>query len=68
MKNRELIYPAIKTAVISFIFGFIWILVTDEVVRRMAADCHTERRLQTYKGWFFIFVTALFIIAFFSSS
>jgi PAS domain S-box-containing protein len=61
MKNSELIYPALKTAIVFFIFGFVWILVSDEVVHQIAPNYHIEQRLQTYKGWFFITGTALLI-------
>jgi PAS domain S-box-containing protein len=61
MKNREHIYPAIKTALIFFIIGFTWVLVSDEVIHQIAPNYRIEQRLQTYKSWFFIFGTAILI-------
>ena len=61
MKNRELILPALKTALIFFAFGFIWVFVSDEAVHQLSPTNKIEHQLQTYKGWFFITLTAFFI-------
>jgi len=61
MKNREHLYPAIKTAIIFFIIGFFWVLVSDEAIHQISPNYRVEHRLQTYKSWFFIFGTAVLI-------
>jgi len=61
MKNRELLFRAIKTAVIFFVFGFVWVLVSDEVVHQVSPNYHIEQQLQRYKSWFFILLTAVLI-------
>jgi PAS domain S-box-containing protein len=53
--------PAVKTAVYFFIFGFFWILLSDSVVHQIAINQEMENQMQTYKGWFFIFITTLLI-------
>ena len=61
MKNRELLIRAIKTAVIFFVFGFVWVLVSDEVVHQLSSNYRIEQQLQRYKSWFFILITAVLI-------
>lgn len=50
--------PALKTAAYFFIFGFLWILLSDRMLNRMVADVDLLKALQTYKGWLFICLTA----------
>lgn len=53
--------PAVKTAVYFFIFGFFWILLSDKFVNQIAINQEMENQMQTYKGWFFIFITTVLI-------
>lgn len=53
--------PALKTALYFFIFGFFWILLSDEVLHQLSPTLQIESQLQTYKGWFFILVTTILI-------
>ncbi len=61
MKNRELFLPAFKTAIIFLILGYLWIFLTDYVLHMLVPASELEYEYQTYKGWFFITVTALLI-------
>ena len=61
MKNHEIIYPALRAALTFFVFGFIWILASDEAVHQLSPSHRLEHQLQTYKGWFFISLIAIMI-------
>ncbi len=61
MKISEYSRPALRTAIYFFVFGFLWILLTDNLVNQIALDDEMGQNLQTYKGWFFIFITTLLI-------
>jgi signal transduction histidine kinase len=52
---------AIKITLIYFIIGFIWILFSDLLLRALGGSADTVTQLQTYKGWFFISITALLL-------
>ena len=53
--------PALRTALYFFIFGFLWILLSDTLVNHLAPGLEQIRHLQTIKGWFFIVATAILI-------
>ncbi len=57
MKNRI----AIKIASIYFVLGFLWILFSDRTILLLGGDANTVTILQTYKGWFYISVTAILL-------
>jgi len=50
--------PALKSAVYFFIFGFFWILLSDRFLLQIVPDLALAAKLQTYKGWLFICLTA----------
>jgi len=52
---------AIKIALIYFIIGFIWILFSDRLILQLAESGIAITTIQTYKGWFFVSVTAVFL-------
>lgn len=59
-RRRQL--EAAKVTVTYAAFGALWILFSDEVLYRLIGeDAAALARLQTFKGWFFIGVTALFL-------
>ena len=53
--------PALRTALYFFIFGFLWILLSDTLVNHLAPGLEQIRHLQTIKGWVFIVATAILI-------
>lgn len=44
------------------IIGGLWILFSDRILVSLAADPATVARLQTYKGWLFVAVTAVLLL------
>ena len=54
MKNRI----AIKITLIYFLAGFLWILFSDRLLRSIAGSAETLSHFQTFKGWFFVTITA----------
>ena len=52
---------ALRTAVYFFIFGFLWVTLSDTLVNRFAPGFDQMRHLQAIKGWFFIVATAVLI-------
>ncbi|MCF8366160.1 MAG: PAS domain S-box protein [Bacteroidales bacterium] len=61
MKISEYSKPALRTALYFFVFGFLWILLSDNFVSKIAASTEIEQKMQTYKGWFFILSTTILI-------
>lgn len=57
-KNR---YIAFKIAVAYFILGFLWILFSDHLVTLMTSEPELLTEIQTYKGWFYIAITAVLL-------
>ncbi len=52
---------ALKITFIYFILGFLWILFSDQLLLRLAGPGSALTTLQTYKGFFFVSVTACFL-------
>lgn len=44
-----------------FVFGFFWVLLSDELLYELASSHSMYMKMQTYKGWFFIFLTSILI-------
>lgn len=43
------------------VFGGLWILLSDRLLWALVTDPYWSRALQTYKGWFYVAVTAVFL-------
>lgn len=43
------------------VFGFLWILFTDEIVNTFVQDHDLNAKIQTAKGWIFVILTVTFI-------
>jgi signal transduction histidine kinase len=54
MKNKI----ALKIALIYFLTGFLWILFSDQFLLSIGQSENSITILQTYKGWFFVSITA----------
>lgn len=52
---------ALKITLIYFIISFLWILFSDRFINSFSGDIQLLTRLQTYKGWFFVFSTSAFL-------
>jgi len=55
MKNKI----ALKIALIYFLIGFLWILFSDQFLLSIGQAENSITTLQTYKGWFFVCITAI---------
>ncbi len=57
MKNKI----ALKIALIYFLIGFLWILFSDQFLLSIGQSENSITILQTYKGWFFVSITAILL-------
>lgn len=51
----------VAIAGIYFIFGFLWILISDKALEAVASGPEMYRQLQTSKGWIYVAVTTVLI-------
>jgi len=54
---------ASRIALSYLIFGVTWILTTDTMLEFFFGTSHTYNTLQTYKGWVYVALTAVFVYA-----
>ncbi|MFH1915582.1 MAG: response regulator [Pseudomonadota bacterium] len=59
-RRRRYILPALKAAAIYAVLGGLWIVLSDRLLWAVAQDLETYAALQTYKGWFYVALTAVF--------
>lgn len=52
---------AIKITLIYFTAGFLWILFSDKILEQVAGSSEISLHFQTYKGWFFVGLTAFLL-------
>ena len=52
---------ATRIALIYLIYGVIWILTTDRLLEALFGSSQTYNLLQTFKGWIFVGLTAIFM-------
>jgi len=57
MKNKI----ALKITLIYFFIGFLWILFSDQFILSIGSSANSITVLQTYKGWFFVSITAMLL-------
>lgn len=50
-----------RIAGVYFIVGCLWILLTDRAVSAFTSDPELVSRINMFKGWFFVFTTALLV-------
>ncbi|MCF7928686.1 MAG: sensor histidine kinase [Spirochaetales bacterium] len=48
---------------IYFLFGFLWILLSDRILLTVAPSPEVFARIQTYKGWVYVLITTILIYA-----
>ena len=51
----------LKISLAYAVFGFLWIAYSDRFLESMSSDPGFLTRMQTYKGWAYVFVTACLI-------
>jgi PAS domain S-box-containing protein len=61
--RRRYILPALKAAAIYAVFGGLWIILSDRLLGAMVRDLDTYAAIQTYKGWFYVVLTAIIAFA-----
>lgn len=52
---------AAKITLIYFLIGFIWILFSDQLIQILTESSDAITTVQTYKGWFFVGATSVFL-------
>lgn len=52
---------ALKISFIFLVISFLWILYSDKVLLSLLSDPEKLTRIQTYKGWFFVFMASIII-------
>lgn len=50
-----------RLVLIYLVFGGVWIFFSDRILLQLAPDVQNYLLLQTYKGWLFVFCTALLL-------
>lgn len=60
-RERSLKYSAIKICSVYLIISLNWIYFSDRVANKLFNDKHTILIINTYKGWVYVFVTAIII-------
>jgi len=61
MKFRGRRISALRIVLIYLLFGGLWIFFSDRILLGLAPDVENYLLLQTYKGWFFVFCTAILL-------
>ena len=51
----------IRVTLIYWLFGIVWIYVSDYLLEKIFTDTEMLTRIQNYKGWFFVTASALLI-------
>lgn len=54
-------FSATRIIVIYIVVGGLWILLSDKILAVLITDVRTLTYLQTFKGWFFIIITAVLL-------
>lgn len=52
---------ALRIACLYALFGVLWIIITDSITASISKEADVITELQTYKGWFFIFLTTFLV-------
>lgn len=58
-KSRSKRYSPIKIILFYLLIGGLWIILTDYLIHDMISDIETLTVYQTFKGWFFVIITAV---------
>src|SRR5690606_1513753 len=54
-------HAAVAIAFLYLALGLLWISYSDTLLLKLAKESYYLNQLQTYKGWFFVSVTALLL-------
>jgi diguanylate cyclase (GGDEF)-like protein/PAS domain S-box-containing protein len=58
-KNRYI--EALSISSVYAAFGMLWILLSDRILGFFVKNDETYKEFQTFKGWFYIFITAILV-------
>lgn len=63
MKPKNVLreYFSYRITILYLVFGLLWIFLSDELLDFLIRDLETLSDIQTYKGFMFIFITALML-------
>lgn len=61
MTENELKKSAAFISIVYALFGALWILLSDKILAYTVGTGESFRQLQTYKGWFYVAITALLV-------
>lgn len=64
LRSMQMLHPNISALRIAATFGLVgtlWISFSSEVIYMFTDDLHTIRTIELYKGWLFVFLSALII-------
>lgn len=61
MKALKRIPTSLRIALIYFLIGMMWILFSDQILLFLLRDVERLTAFQTYKGLFYVFVTAIMV-------
>lgn len=64
LKENHFILPfkeALIIAGIYGIFGFLWIMLSDEILMTFIKDVNKYKQAQTFKGWFYVIINILLL-------
>lgn len=67
ISNSELTKKPWRTVIFYAVFGFLWILFSDQLLALFVQDPALYATMQTYKGWFYVVLTSFalyFIVKF----
>jgi light-regulated signal transduction histidine kinase (bacteriophytochrome) len=59
--NNNFIRSSLMIATIYAVFGGLWILFSDRILASFVTDAAIMSKIQTYKGWTYVAVTALLV-------
>ncbi|MFZ5585842.1 MAG: PAS domain-containing hybrid sensor histidine kinase/response regulator [Thermodesulfobacteriota bacterium] len=62
-RRTDWLSDPLRITLIYLLLGGLWIILSDAVLEKLVADQETCARLQTYKGWFYVLMTAGLIYA-----
>lgn len=53
--------PPLKVALFYFLFGFLWILLSDSLINGIFPDTALRAMAQTFKGWLYVVLTTVLL-------
>ncbi len=64
IENIDILKTPRRIAIMYVIIGCLWILFSDRILSVIVIDKNIYSNIQTYKGWFFVFFTAILLYRF----